>query len=148
MADILTLAPILFPDDLDLTYTALKMKIANEQRLWESSLYLTSFCVWCGKYNAVDLHHWLLKRGAGMGHIPDEILNQPINVVLAHNDCHQKHGQTKLFRDVCFLHKFTLGYRPHAWVADLLRENRIKHVPEIVSPDLYVSTSTLSTQGR
>ncbi len=125
----LTMAASLFSRPPD-TYAALKMWIAQEQRLWDRE-GLAAYCVWCGKPGVTDLHHWLIKRGYGMGKIPDNILNQPINVVLAHNKCHLDHGQTKLFRRVCYIHKFTLGYDPAGWLDDMQSKGLLVTRPEL-----------------
>lgn len=97
-----------------------------------------TICPWCGKPGATEPHHWLLKRS---DHPPDQLLHQPVNVVLLHPWCHNQYGQTETMTVLCYLHKrgwlttySGLPYDVLAWLKTVSRQ--LTHNP-IIPKEVY-----------
>lgn len=81
-------------------------------------------CSWCGeiivhpRFSA--MHEWLIKRNQLPVKYQVKIMHK-YNCVLAHNDCHDKHGQTVEFKMRCAVAQYTRYGRDKIviWVASL-----------------------------
>lgn len=101
----------------------LKIRLYRERRS-DASSPLGPPCVFCGELirdrDQTAMHEWLIKRNFLPVKLQHLIMHK-YNCVLAHNDCHDKHGQTTVFKMRCARAQYKRYGRDKivAWVARL-----------------------------
>lgn len=81
-----------------------------------------AICAYCGKQDATDPHHWLLKQGAN---VANAVQDDPRNLVLLCRQCHTDFGQTRQMTIFCYNLK-SQDYDIDGWIAEL-EAGVIKH---------------------
>ena len=103
-------------------------------------------CPLCGKARGCsDAHHWLFKQNHN---IPDDIANQPINIVMLCHCCHMRAGQIKETTEKLLKHKLLMGYDVFDWFDGLVESGYVKHLPDIANLKTFWRKTMLEKDKR